>query len=231
MLMNSLSKIYKNKMGIYFIQNSIDGKIYIGSSCNLYKRNYEHRRLLNKGNHYNKHLQSAFNKYGSHNFRFGVLQTVSNIEELIMLEPNFIRELHLLNDSNGYNFVESYKGTHGMKFSKERCKSISQALKGRVAHNKGKKMSEEQRTLLIKVRTKQHGKPVKVYFNNLLIEISPSINYIVRNYPIDKRSLQRMLNGEYSQFKNYKFKYAAPHSSNVMSAPDELLEGKSHIDN
>ena len=54
-------------IGIYRITNLINSKFYIGSSSNLKKRLYEHQRELNLGIHTNKHLQSAWNKYGEEN--------------------------------------------------------------------------------------------------------------------------------------------------------------------
>ena len=55
--------------GIYRILNTINNKFYIGSSVNLRKRLYEHRRLLRLGKHENYHLQNAFTKYGEENFQ------------------------------------------------------------------------------------------------------------------------------------------------------------------
>ena len=59
-------------IGIYKITNLINNKFYIGSSSDLKKRLYEHRRELNLGVHANKHLQSAWNKYGEENFKFEI---------------------------------------------------------------------------------------------------------------------------------------------------------------
>ena len=50
--------------GVYKIENSVNGKYYIGSSNNIYRRWKEHIKLLNKNNHHSPHLQFAWNKYG-----------------------------------------------------------------------------------------------------------------------------------------------------------------------
>lgn len=53
------------KTGIYKIINSVNKKFYIGSSArNLNYRWRIHLYRLGKQNHDNKHLQSAYNKYG-----------------------------------------------------------------------------------------------------------------------------------------------------------------------
>lgn len=51
-------------IGIYQIQNKINGKIYIGQSIDIEKRLKQHLRYLRKSQHYNSHFQNAFDKYG-----------------------------------------------------------------------------------------------------------------------------------------------------------------------
>lgn len=55
--------------GTYYILNLCNGKIYNGSSWNIFSRLKKHYEELVKNRHPNKHLQSAFNKYGKENFR------------------------------------------------------------------------------------------------------------------------------------------------------------------
>ena len=60
------------KSGIYLIINTINGKFYIGSSCDIPRRFRSHRKCLNKNTHDNIHLQNAWNKYGESNFSFEI---------------------------------------------------------------------------------------------------------------------------------------------------------------
>src|SRR6476660_7780511 len=62
------------KCGIYRIKCRSTGKLYIGSSVNIYVRWTEHRRLLRLGKSPCLRLQRAWNKYGSGAFRFAVLE-------------------------------------------------------------------------------------------------------------------------------------------------------------
>jgi group I intron endonuclease len=71
--------------GIYKITNMTTGKFYIGSAMNVEKRWNEHRLELTKGNHRNRHLQKASNKYGASVFVFSVVQECS-LEEIIKTE-------------------------------------------------------------------------------------------------------------------------------------------------
>ena len=64
---------------IYQIYNKENGKIYIGSAINFKKRQTQHKWALKKGNHYNNHLQNAWNKSSPATFIFKIIET--NIPE------------------------------------------------------------------------------------------------------------------------------------------------------
>ena len=64
------------KSGVYKITNLTNGKVYIGSTQEFKRRSTQHLRSLEKGVHQNKHLQHAFNKDGTENFIFEVLEVV-----------------------------------------------------------------------------------------------------------------------------------------------------------
>lgn len=54
--------------GAYIIKHVSTGKLYIGSTKNLYSRLNQHKNELTKNVHYNKLLQDAFNTNNSINF-------------------------------------------------------------------------------------------------------------------------------------------------------------------
>jgi group I intron endonuclease len=68
--------------GIYKIINTINNKVYIGSSRNLKKREKTHFYKLDHNTHTNRHLQSAYLKYGKAAFLFEIIMFCP-IEELI----------------------------------------------------------------------------------------------------------------------------------------------------
>ena len=76
--------------GIYKIENSVNNKIYIGSSIDINKRFYKHLWMLRKGIHDNIHLQNSFNQYGENSFNFSILE-YCNISELVNRENFYIR--------------------------------------------------------------------------------------------------------------------------------------------
>lgn len=59
--------------GVYEIRNKVNGKRYIGSSVNLKRRFNSHHNTLKRSVHKNKHLQSAWEKYGKDNFEINIL--------------------------------------------------------------------------------------------------------------------------------------------------------------
>lgn len=76
--------LYKSICGIYAIVNKINGKQYIGSSKSIHNRWINnHLPTLKSGNHFNRHLQSAWNKYGGNNFE---LQLIEECKELKLPE-------------------------------------------------------------------------------------------------------------------------------------------------
>jgi hypothetical protein len=65
------------------------GKIYIGSARDLRTRWARHRGRLRQGQHENKPLQQAWNKYGETNFRLSILELVRS-DQLLTAEQAWI---------------------------------------------------------------------------------------------------------------------------------------------
>ena len=95
--------------GIYSILNTANGKRYIGQSVSLARRKSYHFNALRQSRHKNRHLQAAFNRYGSKAFRWSVLEVLpmtATIPALNTAERRWIA-LHASNNPrHGYN-VES----------------------------------------------------------------------------------------------------------------------------
>jgi group I intron endonuclease len=73
--------------GIYKITNTINNKMYIGSSYDIAHRCKRHLQCFNNNTHKNKHLLAAVNKYGITSFTFSILEKCSK-------EQLFLREQH-----------------------------------------------------------------------------------------------------------------------------------------
>ena len=127
-----------NNTGIYRILCIITNKSYIGlaSSVNNNRidrkgfngRYYSHKLKLSNNTHVNKYLQNAYNKYGSKNFIFEILEICesSKCEER---EIYYIDEYNSMYNLNGFNIIrQSLSNKHA--FTKEHCEKISNTLKG-----------------------------------------------------------------------------------------------------
>lgn len=112
------------KSGVYEIVNLANGKKYIGSSSNLKKRLDWHRRSLDRGIHRNRHLMSAWRKYGESNFRTSVLLGCLP-EHLILYEQIAIDAL-----KPEYNLAPIAGSCRGVKMPP---RTAEQRLKYRIA--------------------------------------------------------------------------------------------------
>jgi group I intron endonuclease len=90
--MNITKSFGLKKCGIYCITNSINNKIYIGSSKNIYHRLKRHYSELTRGTHANKYLQNSYLKHGSSNFNVSILEEVL-YEDLQQKEQHYIDTL------------------------------------------------------------------------------------------------------------------------------------------
>jgi group I intron endonuclease len=113
--------------GIYQILNKINGKKYVGSSKDIrYRWNQSHRPQLRSGNHCNRHLQSAWNKYGEENFEFKKLESC---DEKILLEREgyWIEKTKSWERENGYNLTRIVDGKQVL--SEETISKRTEAVK------------------------------------------------------------------------------------------------------
>ena len=93
----------KNNCGIYYIQNTKNGKLYVGQSKRLNERRNRHFYQLRHNKHWNSHLQNSFNKYGEENFRYGVIQ-YCNESELDELEIAYMKLFNV--KKHGFNISD-----------------------------------------------------------------------------------------------------------------------------
>lgn len=82
----------QRKPVIYKIENTVNGKFYIGSTGCMRQRTACHRIRLRKNTHHCKHLQAAWNKYGEEVFRFLVVEEVPFVEDLSAAEDRWLEE-------------------------------------------------------------------------------------------------------------------------------------------
>lgn len=167
-------------IGVYKITNSVNNKVYVGKSVNVWKRWSTHKRKLLANIHFNTHLQAAVNKYGIEQFTCTVLESCS-VNTLNEREIFWIMTLDSRNKNKGYNKVEGGEGGRlndssiakmkasltGRRLSKDTKQKISQALTGKSrpqevkdkisASKKGEIKSESHKA---KISTTLKGRPL-----------------------------------------------------------------------
>jgi group I intron endonuclease len=97
-------------IGVFQIRNTVNGKIFVGSSVNLEAIWNRHKSELKLGGHRNELLQREWKEFGEDNFRYEILSEIEqkpgeNIDyakEAVKLEKMFIEELQPFGE-RGYN--------------------------------------------------------------------------------------------------------------------------------
>ena len=92
----------KNRMGVFQIRNTVNGKIFVGSSLNFDAIWNRTKMELNFGNHRNPVLQNEWKLFGEANFKYEILSEVVQKDEdridynkeVKTLEGMFIAELN-----------------------------------------------------------------------------------------------------------------------------------------
>ena len=136
--------------GIYCILNEITGKLYIGSSVNLYNRKRKHFQMLARGCHLNKHLQSSVAKYGLSAFSFNIIELIDDKEMLIEREQFYMDEAASYKRANGYNSSPTASSNLGFQHSDETKARISEARKGKKHPLWGTHLSNETKAKISK---------------------------------------------------------------------------------
>lgn len=125
--------------GIYYIRNTVNNKLYVGQSIDVYTRLSRHKTDL-RGGRDSKHLQEAYYKYGEDNFEF-MLLVECQINDLDFLEKYYITEWNTQDENFGYNLDSG--GSRSRMMSEETKSKISQSLKGHIVSEDTKKRIAE----------------------------------------------------------------------------------------
>ena len=113
--------------GIYKITDLINNKCYIGQSRNIESRIKKHFSNLEKNIHHSKYLQEDFNKYGKENFSIEILETINDLDLLLIVEDFYIKKFHAY--GCGYNMIPSKlekENTYGLNMSISKIEEILQ---------------------------------------------------------------------------------------------------------
>lgn len=110
----------EKRSGIYKITNNQTKKFYIGSTVDRFsKRIGTHRSQLLNNQHKNKHLQSAFNKYGREAFSYTILEHGIPKEQILEREQYWIDITNACDPSIGYNICKKAAHPNPREFTEK----------------------------------------------------------------------------------------------------------------
>ena len=146
-----------NETGVYCITNLVNGKVWVGQSQakkGIKSRCQGHVLNLRKGKG-SRHLQAAWDKYGSDAFEFATLRTCAP-EECDTWENYFIQLLRSSEREYGYNIAKLARGPGRMsqetkerigasQMGRKRIPDSPEVNSARALALKGRKKSEETR--------------------------------------------------------------------------------------
>lgn len=157
---------FESKPGVYLIRNLINSKVYVGSAADLSRRWIVHKNDLKNGRHHNRHLQSAFNKYGLAAFDLEVLEIVDLLdgESLRRAEQFWMDKLNVCDARFGYNIVPHSQHkflseeTRRLLSESRRGKPLSPEHRANISKgNQGKTRSIEHRAKLRAASLRNRG--------------------------------------------------------------------------
>lgn len=142
------------KSGIYKIENLVNNKLYIGYASHLSKRKGDHFRALRNKEHFNTHLQDAWNIYKEESFKFEIIEKCP-ASFLCEREHYWATILNVHDNRFGYNLNPTHPEGRalkteetkrkmslcktGLKHTEESKKKMSLAKLGKPSPNRGKK--------------------------------------------------------------------------------------------
>lgn len=178
----------KNKKGIYKITNSLNNKIYIGSTNTSFNLRWNQHSCSLFGNwHHNQYLQNAFNKYKCE-WTFEILEIVNSIINLRKREGYWIKSIqdsgiklfNICNVDENALFIHSEKTRKLISLHRKGINIGILPSNLKDLHNKHKRpIIEKENGIFIREyeSTKEAGEILHISYkaiNNILTGISKS---------------------------------------------------------
>lgn len=89
-------KLMKFKAGVFGIRNTVNNKLYLGSSVNMDAMWNRSRVQLDFGSHPNAELQSDWKKMGKDKFTFEIISEIKQKDDGTQDLPKEVKDLELL---------------------------------------------------------------------------------------------------------------------------------------
>lgn len=195
--------------GIYIITNTLNNKVYIGSSVDILKRKYEHFSMSNKCA---KLLLKSFIKNGIDKFTFEILEECDK-DLLYNIEQKYLDQYESYNRLKGYNISPIARGSRYNFNSETALKTLN------IKRNKGFNKNTYPKLSISKIgklnpmfgkcgKNSSTSKKVASYSisGELLKEFDSCVD-ASKYYNIPRRSISRVASGERLKTHSLIFKY------------------------
>lgn len=196
-------------MHIYIIEQLSTKRKYVGQTqktdANI--RWKEHLSQLRSGSHWNCFLLRAYKKYGESDFKFYVVESTDNVEQLNILETIYIQKLDVMNPRKGFNLRPGGNGKGVSNHTKQLLRDAalrqwSLQDKETVAKNISISTKNAMKSLS---QEKRHAMNKHVYDDAVKKKISESVKKLWEN-------------------PEYRKKYSKPRSSETKQKISESLK-------
>lgn len=118
-----------DSFGIYKIECTTTGVVYIGSTSVSFKKRWrKHKQRLRHNYHENSYLQNAWNKYGEDKFVFEIAETINNIDIIKERESYWLSLYFPKGRDYCFNLSDHTDGGNTVKDEETRLK-LSQSVK------------------------------------------------------------------------------------------------------
>jgi hypothetical protein len=178
----TIATFLRGKAGVYQWINNTNGKTYVGSSVDLYRRFFEYlnpKHLIRELLRGESLIYRAMLKYGYTSFSFKILEIVPLDSSLSDAEQNSallaVEQQYLDLLTPEYNLLQKAGSNRGHKLSEESKAKMSASKKGKPSNRKGSTHTNESK-LLIK---QNNAKATKVYLYNFNLEFIKEFDSIL----------------------------------------------------
>lgn len=211
---------------VYMATNSINGKRYIGITCQgLSVRQSRHFSSALRQNS-QTHFHRAIRRHGRGRFSFEVLFECQTFDEAKRTEVNLIEKI-----KSEYNMTRGGDGCLGWRATPEQCRLISERNRGKPGFWKGKKLPAH----VLKKLSARNLEPDRVKawtINGALGPLSnrrhivclndglkyESISDASKFYGIDESSISKICNKRRKTASGWVFRYFGEHLGGVAEA-------------
>lgn len=150
-------------IGIYSINNLVNGKRYIGKSKKIEHRIWSHFNLLKKDEPtraVNRHLYASAKKHGIENFSWEILESFEELDENILADREvFWMEFYNTTDRDfGYNLVKD--SSSKVEVHEETREIFRQLQKGENNANYGNYWTDSQKESMSTIAKERHSQGI-----------------------------------------------------------------------